>query len=212
MSQRVIIRVRSSSFESRYSPALPSHNIIHLHMCMHHLSAELPFPNATKGQRAISQSVTVPGETTCSCTLSYASLVRFTKNSKHNWNWSRINQYDMSLCFRFNPATRHFNARRCGLQRCWRCTGRFSVNIDAHWFCLTCHQYRVSFSLWGNGYFLLKHYKSNCAWLLWNTADGSFQTGAESDFLSALFTYEVQQIFRCLGSRLTTEAYCSKYL
>lgn len=53
-------------------------------MCMHHLSAKLPFPNATKGQTAISQSAGVLGESSCSYTLSYASLVRLAVNSKHN--------------------------------------------------------------------------------------------------------------------------------
>lgn len=166
MSQRVIIRVRSNSFESRCSPALPWPNIIHLHMCMHHLSAELPFPNATKGQRAISQRVTEPGETTCSCTLSEASLVHFPENSNRNWNWSRTNQWVVSLCFRSNPATRHFS---------WTCSGRFSVNIDA--FCLTCNQYRVSFSLWGNDYFLapVKHARlwlSVCTVCVWSRFSG----------------------------------------
>lgn len=51
---------------------------------MHHLSAELPFPNATKGQKAISQSAAVLGKSAWFCTLSYASLVRLAENSKHN--------------------------------------------------------------------------------------------------------------------------------
>lgn len=36
-------------------------NIINLHTSVHHLSAGLPFPNATKGQKAISQSGTRAG-------------------------------------------------------------------------------------------------------------------------------------------------------
>lgn len=74
-------RRRANNLKHWYSPLPPSPNIINLHMCTHHLSAVLPFPNATKGQKAISAAML--GKSGWFCTLSYASLC-LSVNSKHN--------------------------------------------------------------------------------------------------------------------------------
>ena len=109
---------------------------------MHHLSAGLPFPNATKGQKAISQSAAVLGKSARFCTLSYASSVRLAENSKHNTEIDPeliIKSFGvfLSLVWFKSPdlccsrAPRHFNVRHFELKG----LAGFRQVPDKYWCC-----------------------------------------------------------------------------